>query len=91
MSETAKHIIFSGSVQGIGFRFTTLNIANRYRLTGFVRNSPNGTVEMVAQGNADDITNCLRDINDSFADYITDTTIEDTTPNPQHKTFKITF
>ena len=91
MSETAKHIIFTGRVQGIGFRFTALNIANRYQMTGFVRNLPNGTVEMVAQGNADDISDCIRDINESFTDYITDTKIEDTAFNPQHKTFRITF
>ncbi len=91
MSQIAKHIIFSGSVQGIGFRFTAFNIANQYQLTGFVRNLPDGTVEMLAQGNPDDITNCIRDIQESFTGYITDTNIEDATPNPQHKTFKITF
>ncbi len=91
MAQTAKHIIFSGSVQGIGFRFTAFNIANQYQLTGFVRNLPDGTVEMFAQGNPGDITNCIRDIQDSFTSYITDTTIEDATPNPQFKTFKITF
>ncbi len=91
MSQIAKHIIFSGSVQGIGFRFTAFNIANQYQLTGFVRNLPDGTVEMLAQGNPDDIANCIRDINESFPGYITETTIEEATPNPQHKTFKITF
>jgi acylphosphatase len=91
MSQTAKHIIFSGRVQGIGFRFTVLNIANQYQLTGFVRNLPDETVEMLAQGNPDDITNCIRDIQESFAGYITETTIEEATPNPQYKTFKITF
>ncbi len=91
MSQIAKHIIFSGRVQGIGFRFTAFNIANRYELTGFVRNLPDGTVEMLAQGNPDDITNCIRDINESFTGYISETTIEDASPNPQYKTFKITF
>ncbi len=91
MGQTAKHIIFSGEVQGIGFRFTALNIANRYQLTGFVRNLPDGTVEMLAQGNPDDIADCIRDINESFAGYITETKIEDTIPNPQYKSFKITF
>jgi acylphosphatase len=91
MGQTAKHIIFSGRVQGIGFRFTAFNIANRYELAGFVRNLPDGTVEMLAQGNPDDITNCIRDIQESFIGYITDTKIEDTTPNLQYKTFKITF
>jgi len=91
MSQIAKHIIFSGRVQGIGFRFTAFNIANRYELSGFVRNLPDGTVEMLVQGNPDGITNCIRDIQESFTGYITETKIEDTTPAPQYKTFKITF
>ena len=91
MAQTAKHIIFSGRVQGIGFRFTAFNIANQYQLTGFVRNLPDGTVEMLAQGSPDDIEDCIRDIQESFTGYITETTIEEAAPNPQHKTFKITF
>ena len=91
MNETAKHIIFSGHVQGIGFRFTALNIANRYGLVGFVRNLHDGTVEMVAQGNDEDIADCIRDINESFTGYVAETQIEDAAANPQYKTFKITF
>ncbi len=91
MSQITKHIIFSGRVQGIGFRFTAFNIANQYQLTGFVRNLPDETVEMLVQGNPDDIADCIRDIQESFTSYITETKIEDTTPNLQYKTFKITF
>ena len=41
---------FSGAVQGIGFRFTTLDIARRFPdLTGFVRNLDDGRVEIVAE------------------------------------------
>ncbi|MHC4721051.1 MAG: acylphosphatase [Planctomycetota bacterium] len=56
MDSTAKHIVFTGRVQGVGFRFTALDIANRYNLTGQVRNLRDGTVEMVAQGSSDDIS-----------------------------------
>ena len=91
MNQTAKHIIFTGRVQGIGFRFTALDIANRYRLTGLVRNLPDGTVEMIAQGPSDDIADCIRDIQDSFAGYIRETKTEEVTFNPQYTDFKITF
>ena len=59
MEQSAKHIIFSGRVQGVGFRFTVLNIANRYMLKGIVRNLPDGTVEMIAQGSVEDIDSCI--------------------------------
>ena len=87
----AKHIIFTGRVQGVGFRFTALNVANRYQLTGLVRNLPDGTVEVVAQGNSDDIDDCIRDIEKSFDGYIRETKVEDVPFNPQYKDFKITF
>ena len=91
MSQTAKRIVFVGRVQGIGFRFTAHNIANRHGLAGYVRNLLDGTVEMLAQGPPDDIDNCLRDIENTFAGYITETKIEQIPPNPQYNDFKITF
>jgi len=88
---TAKHIIFIGQVQGVGFRFTAFRIANSYKLTGFVRNAPEGTVEMRAQGSSDNIADCIRDIEDSFTGYIRETKTEEVTFNPQYTDFKITF
>ena len=42
---------FSGHVQGVGFRFTALDVADNFRgITGFVRNLPDGRVEVVAEG-----------------------------------------
>lgn len=87
----AKHVIFAGTVQGVGFRFTAHRIANHHDLTGFVRNLPDGTVEMLAQGKPEDIDNCIQDIKESFGGYIRKTEIEDTAPNPRHTDFKITF
>jgi acylphosphatase len=91
MDLAAKHIVFSGRVQGVGFRFTALNIANRYHLTGYVRNTPNSAVEMLAQGPAEIIDSCVRDIQDSFAGYVRQTDVEEATPDPKLTDFKITF
>jgi acylphosphatase len=91
MSQTAKHIVFTGQVQGVGFRFTAFRIANRCKLTGHVRNAPNGTVEMIAQGNADDINNCIQQIQDSFEAYVVETKIEEIPFDPKYDDFKITF
>ena len=91
MTETARHIIFSGRVQGVGFRFTAYRIADRYRLTGWVRNLPDGTVEMLAQGSEQDIENCIRDIEESFAGYVREAKAEQIPPDPGNLDFKITF
>ena len=47
---TRRHCYFSGRVQGVGFRYTSRNIAINYDVTGFVRNLPDGRVELVAEG-----------------------------------------
>jgi len=91
MSQTARHIIFIGQVQGIGFRFTALNTANRFRLTGWVRNLPDGNVEMIAQGSDDDIDNCLKEIEEAFGDNVRETIIKETAFDPRYTNFKITF
>ena len=45
------HVIFSGRVQHVGFRYTSLYIARSLGLTGWVRNLSDGRVEMEVQGN----------------------------------------
>lgn len=42
-----------GIVQGVGFRFSTVSMARRVGVLGYVRNMPDGSVEVVAEGNAD--------------------------------------
>ena len=91
MSKSCKHIVFSGQVQGVGFRFTVFHTANRYGLAGYVRNVHDGNVEMIVQGPAKDISNCLSDIKKFFAGYITDTAIAEIALDPEYEDFKITF
>ncbi len=87
----ARHIIFTGSVQGVGFRFTAHRIAGRHQLTGYVRNLADGTVEMLAQGSAEDIDDCIRDIQQSLPGHIRQVNIQEVPPDPTHRDFKITF
>jgi len=87
----AKHIIFIGRVQGVGFRFTAQRAASRRQLTGFVRNLWDGTVEMLAQGRPDDVDDCIQDLKEYFAGYLKETRIEEISSNPRYKDFKITF
>jgi acylphosphatase len=51
MNEQQIHIIIKGMVQGIGFRYFVYQHAVRLGLKGFVRNLPNGNVEVEVSGN----------------------------------------
>jgi len=87
----ARHVVFIGRVQGVGFRFTAHRMAQRHQLTGFVRNLPDGSVEMLAQGSAHDIDNCIRDIKDYFGDYLRKAEIQEVPPDPKYNDFRIAF
>ena len=58
-----KHIIFSGRVQNVGFRWRARKAAELYGCTGWVRNDWNGTVTMEVQGTEEQINMVLEAIN----------------------------
>ena len=89
MEQTAKHVIFKGQVQGVGFRYTTKRIAGRYDVTGFVRNLPDGTVEVLVQGPPQEVDDCLDEVRSSFRDHIHDSRIERTSYNSRYTDFRI--
>ena len=49
------HIVVTGMVQGVGFRYFTVRQAQNLGLGGWVRNLPDGRVEAVAQGPDKDV------------------------------------
>jgi acylphosphatase len=61
MAEEARaHVRLSGRVQGVGFRYATLDEARRRHLTGWVRNLDSGTVEAVFEGPRRAVEDMLR-------------------------------
>jgi acylphosphatase len=66
-------IHFTGQVQGVGFRFTVQQIAATTDLTGYVRNLPDGRVELVVEGDEYEILSLLREIQDHMGGFIKQT------------------
>lgn len=50
MSRQRLHILYTGRVQGVGFRYTTKTVACGFDVTGEVRNLSDGRVELLAEG-----------------------------------------
>lgn len=65
------HIFYSGIVQGVGFRFTVQRYASDARLAGWVRNLRDGRVEIVVEGNTEDVDTLLEKIEEHFEGSIT--------------------
>jgi acylphosphatase len=61
-SQRRVTVLFEGHVQGVGFRFTTLNVARRHPVTGYVRNEPDGSVRLVAEGAEDSVLRFLDEL-----------------------------
>ena len=64
------HVFYSGMVQGVGFRFTTVRLARGFALGGTVRNLPDGRVELVAEGGRREIERFLAELAQRFAGYL---------------------
>ena len=64
-------------VQGVGFRYTTASIARRHPVQGYVRNQPDGTVELVAEGSPGPVRQFLDEVAAAFDGNITDQTTEE--------------
>jgi len=58
-----RHIVFTGRVQGVGFRYRARHAASLYGCTGWVRNEWDGSVTMEIQGDAENIDRVIQAIN----------------------------
>ncbi|WP_029523132.1 acylphosphatase [Persephonella sp. KM09-Lau-8] len=56
------YAVFAGTVQGVGFRYFVRNIAKEMGVKGYVRNLPDGTVEVVAEGDEQTLREFLKAI-----------------------------
>ena len=59
MYKIRRHIIFYGSVQGVGFRWKASHTARRLGISGWVKNLYDGSVEMEAEGSPRDIADLI--------------------------------
>jgi acylphosphatase len=79
-----KRVIYTGRVQGVGFRATAHHLAHDYAVTGEVRNLPDGTVELIAEGEPDQVEAFLGAVRQTMARYVDAYTTTNCTPGNRH-------
>src|SRR5262245_23709703 len=75
-----KRVHYSGRVQGVGFRYAAARLAGDFDVAGFVRNLPDGRVELAAEGEANEVQKFLDALARQMAGYIAAHTIHDEPP-----------
>jgi acylphosphatase len=68
--DRCRAICYTGSVQGVGFRFTARGLAQRFAVTGYVRNLSDGRVELMVAGDEEEVEGYLAAVRESMGDYI---------------------
>ena len=88
---TRAQVIYHGSVQGVGFRYTARALANRYSVRGFVRNLTNGTVELVAEADDPELQSYLKDLEDRMSGFIRSRDVSFQEPIGEFDDFTVRF
>jgi len=65
-----RRVLYTGRVQGVGFRFTTQRVAAGYDVSGYVRNLSDGRVELVAEGREVELDRFTRAVAGAMTGYI---------------------
>ena len=84
-------VVYSGRVQGVGFRFTTRSLARRYGVVGYVRNCPDGTVELVAEAAPEVLKSFLEAVERNFKGYIREAVLTELSGGEPFNSFDIRF
>jgi acylphosphatase len=80
---------FSGRVQGVGFRYTAMNIAQEYAVQGCVRNTSDGGVELVIEGAASETEAMVEELKQRMEAYIDHADVTRSAATGEYKRFAI--
>ena len=76
----ARRVLYSGRVQGVGFRATTRRVASGFDVAGTVRNLADGRVEVVVEGEEGEVRGFLDAIRGRMSGNVTDASESATYP-----------
>ncbi len=68
-----KKVVFKGHVQGVGFRYQTLDVAKGFDVSGFVRNEIDGSVTLEVEGEIKEVHEFIDAVEEELRTYIRET------------------
>lgn len=89
MSEVRRTVLYAGQVQGVNFRRSAARVALGYPVTGYVRNEPDGTVRLVAEGVAETLDQFLADVAEVMEGFIAEALAEESLATGEFSRFDI--
>jgi len=86
-----KTVHFAGRVQGVGFRATSRMLSESFDVTGYVRNLNDGRVELVVEGERNEIGSFLDAIDDRMGILIESVDTSETLTNGEYDSFEVRY
>lgn len=86
-----REVYYRGTVQGVGFRYTARRIASHYRVTGYVKNLPDGRVLIVVEGEPGEVAGFLADVAETMGSCIRGTEEKILPATGEFQRFEIRF
>ncbi|MDD3180776.1 MAG: acylphosphatase [Opitutaceae bacterium] len=84
-----ERVHFSGRVQGVGFRYTALRVAQEFEVTGYAQNLPDGRVLLEVEGTAPTVEAFIGAIQERMQGYIRKIERQTTKRRPEFRDFTI--
>src|ERR1700690_3237608 len=85
----ARTVHYSGRVQGVGFRVTIARLARSFVVAGWVRNLPDGRVQLFDEGDEAEVLRFLQAVRERWEGYVDEEAIEERQPTGRMKGFEI--
>ena len=82
-------ITFTGQVQGVGFRYATVNVAQGYDVSGWVRNEADGSVRCIAEGLQSELDRFVAAVRQAMQGNIKDVSITQGSPTGEFNGFAV--
>ena len=89
--ETRIRVVYSGRVQGVGFRWQVSQVAENFAVTGFVRNLEDGTVELLVEGCVAEVRGMIQAVDQKLKDFWVSKVEDERKGDPHHAGFSIDY